>query len=77
MDPYKYNFDEQDIIGALQLAFKGTITNTQHYVVGKKIDLYFPEYKLAIEIDECDHVDRDYEHEQYRQLMIEKNLAAH
>ena len=40
--------------------------DTQYYVLGKKLDLYFPKYKLAIEIDEYAHVDRDYKYEQCR-----------
>ena len=66
LDPYKCYFDEQHIICALQLAFEGSIMDTQYYVLGKKLDLYFPKYKLAIEIDEYAHVDRNYTYEQCR-----------
>ena len=30
----------------------------QHYVLGYKIDLYFPKHKLAIEFDQKGHKDR-------------------
>ena len=30
----------------------------QHLVLGYRIDLYFPEHKLAIEVDEKDNKDR-------------------
>ena len=50
----------------LQVAFEGSIMDTQYYVLGKKLDLYFPKYKLAIEIDEYAHVDRNYTYEQCR-----------
>ena len=45
----------------MQVAFKGIIKNTQYHVLDKTPDLYFPKYKLALEIDEYDHVDRYYE----------------
>ena len=31
----------------------------KHSVLGYKIDLYFPEHKLAIEVDERGHTDND------------------
>lgn len=41
-------------------------------VVGKyRIDMYFPDYKLAIECDEHNHKDRDPAYEQTRQKYIE------
>ena len=48
LDPYKCNSDEQDIICAFQVTFEGSIMNTQYCILGKKPDLYFPEYRLAI-----------------------------
>ena len=30
----------------------------QHYVLGKRIELYFPKHKLAIEVNEEGHKDR-------------------
>ena len=47
LDPNKYNFDEQDIISALQLAFEGEIMNTQNCIQNKRPDLFFLEHKLA------------------------------
>ena len=40
--------DEQDIIGALQVAFEGETILTQHCIANKIIDAYFSEYKLGI-----------------------------
>ena len=31
----------------------------QHYVLGYRTDLYFPKHKLAIQIDEKGHKDRN------------------
>ena len=33
--------------------FKGEDMQTQHTVTGYRIDLYFQEYKLAIEVKTC------------------------
>ena len=74
LDLKKYSFDEQDIKSALQVAFEGEIMHTQYRVQNKKLDFYLPEHKLRLEIDEYCHVDRDFEHEQSRQLMIKKKL---
>ena len=47
---------------------------TQYYVLGYKIDLYFPDYKIAIEDDEFNHIDRDPEYEAKRRIEIEEEL---
>ena len=47
---------------------------TQYYVLGCKIDLYFPDYKIAIEDDEFNHIDRDSEYEAKRRIEIEEEL---
>ena len=39
-----------------------------------RIDLYFPEHKLAIECDEHDHKDRQIDYEIWRQKFIEDQL---
>ena len=39
-----------------------------------RIDLYFPEHKLAIECDEHDHKDRDINYERRQQEFIEDQL---
>ena len=36
---------------------------THYKVLGYEIDLYFHDYKLAVEIDEKDHQDKDISHE--------------
>ena len=76
LDRNEYSFDEQDIINALQVAFEGEIVHTQYCVENKRLDFYFFEGKLGIEIDEYGHVDRNSEYEQSRKLMIGKNLGC-
>ena len=41
-------------------------------VLGDRLDLYFHDYKLAIEVHELDHNDRNVSHEIQRQKEIEK-----
>ena len=41
-----------------------------------RIDLYFHEYKLAIEVDELGHNDRNIDYEIQRQRAIEKELGC-
>ena len=47
---------------------------SEYNVLGYRIDFYFHEYKLAIEIDELVHKDRDVNHEIERQKAIKKEL---
>ena len=44
----------------------------QYSVLGNKIDLYFHEYKLAIEVDEVGHNDRNIDYKIQRQKAIGK-----
>ena len=49
---------------------------TQHIVLGYRIDLYFHDYKLPIEIDENGHNDRNIVHGIKRQKVIEQKLGC-
>ena len=55
--------DEQDIISTLQTAFEGETFFTQYCIENKRIDAYFSKYKLAIEVDEYNHEDRNSNYE--------------
>ena len=46
----------------------------QYSVLGYRIDLYFHEYKLAIEVDQLGHADRNIDNEIERQKTLEKEL---
>ena len=50
--------------------------HTQYCVQSKRLDLHFSEHKLGVEIDEYGHVDRNFEDENSRQLMIEVKLGC-
>ena len=47
---------------------------TQYSVLSYRIDLYFHKYKLAIEVDELGHADRNINNEIERQRALEKEL---
>ena len=47
---------------------------TQCSVLGYRIDLYFHEYKLAIEVDELGHAGRNVNNEIERQRALEREL---
>ena len=47
---------------------------TQYSVLGYRLDLYFPKYKLAIEVDELGHINGNINNEIERQKALEKEL---
>ena len=56
-------------------SFEGENMQTQYHVLGHKIDSYFHDYTLAIEIDENEHSDRNVGCEVKRQKTIEQELG--
>ena len=60
-------FKEYDIMKVIEKTtpellrdpFKGQNKKTHYKVLGYEINFYFHDYKLAVEIDEKDHQDRD------------------
>ena len=49
---------------------------TQYSVLSYRIDLYFHKYKLAIEVDELGHSDRNINDEIERQRALERELSC-
>ena len=43
------------MISALQVALEGEIILTQYCIENERLDAYFSEYKLGIEVDEYNH----------------------
>ena len=66
---------EQSVIESIRDTFKGEDIRIQYTVLGYRIDLYFYEHKLAIEIGELSHNDRntDYETKTEREIKNELN----
>ena len=73
LDPTLDICDRQDIISALQVAFEGEIILTQYCIENKRLDAYFSNHKLGIEVDEYNHEGRNSNYEKSRQLMIESH----
>ena len=59
----KYVHKEAGTIYTIQNVFEGISMKQQFSTGSYRIDLYFPEHKLAIECDKHDHKDRDINYE--------------
>ena len=57
------NTKQQTVIGSIKDEFDGENMQSEHFVSGYRIDLYFHDYRFAMEIDELCHCDRDIEYE--------------
>ena len=68
------NTKEQTIISSIKDTFEGENIETQHSLIGYRIDLYFHNNKLAIEVDKLGHADRNMNNEIERQKALEKEL---
>ena len=68
------NTKEQKILNSIKDTFEGENMQTQYRVLGYRTDLYFHEYKLAIEVDELGHTNRNINNEIERQKALEKEL---
>ena len=68
------NTREQSVISAIKDAFEGENMHTQYSVLSYRIDLHFHKYKLAIEVDELGHTDRNANNEIERQRPLEREL---
>ena len=68
------NTKEQTVINSIKDAFEGENMQTQYTVLNYRIDLYFHKYKLAIEVDELGHNDRNINDDIQRQQALEREL---
>ena len=68
------NTKEQTIINSKKDTFERENMQTHYSVLGYRIDLYFHEYKLAIEVDELGHTNRNINNETETQKALEKEL---
>ena len=68
------NTKEQTVLRSIKDAFEGEDMQTQYTVIGYRIDLYFHKHKLAIEVDELGHADRNLDNEIERQKALEREL---
>ena len=68
------NTKEQTVLESIKEAFQGEDMQTQYSALGYRIDLYFHKYKLAIEVDELGHANRNLSDEINRQKALEREL---
>ena len=68
------NTKEQTVLESIKNAFEGEDMQTQYSVLGYRTDLYFHKYRLAIEVDELGHTDRNRSNEIERQKALEEEL---
>ena len=69
------NCKELTVLESIKDAFEEENRQTQYSVLGYKIDHYFHEYKLKIEVDRLGHNDRNIDYKIERQKAIEKELG--
>ena len=65
---------EQSVLTKIREIFSTKEISFQHFVLGYRIDAYFLKYKLAVEVDEKEHNDRDLKSEIEKQKVLEKEL---
>ena len=66
---------EQLVLTKMKSSSEGENMQRQNSALDYRIDLYFHEYKLAIEIDENNHSNRNIDYEIKRQKAIEQELG--
>lgn len=71
---FKAVYHEPKTIKQLKAAFQGILMQEQFAVGMYRIDLYFPDHKLAVECDEHNHIDRDPQVEHIRETFITRQL---
>ena len=71
---HKYVRKEAGTIYTIQKVYEGISMKRQFSIRSYRIELYFPEHKLAIECNEHDRKGRDTKYEIRRQKFIEDQL---
>ena len=66
----------QSVLKSVMDAFEGENMQTQYNVLGYRTDLYFHDYRLAIEVDEKGHTERNANDEIQKQKALEKELGC-
>ena len=67
---------EQSVLKSIIETFEGENMETQYNVLTYRVDLYFHDYELAIEVDEKGQKDRNEDYERQRQKEIETKLSC-
>ena len=67
---------EQSALRSVKNALEGENMQIQYSVLTNRTDLYFHKYKLAVEVDELGHCDRNTNYEIGRQEAIKEKLGC-
>ena len=67
---------EQSVLNKLLETFSREEISLQHFVLGYKIDAYFVKYRLAVEIDENNHEQKDNKKELVKENAIKQKLGC-
>ena len=70
------NTKEQTVISAIKDTFEGEDMQIHYSVLGYRVDLYFHEQKLAVEVDELGHNGRNINDEIQRQQVLKRELGC-
>ena len=68
--------NKQSVLTKILNLFEGQNMQTKYYILSYRIDKYFNDYKLAIEIDESGHSDGNIDCEIKRKKAIEQKLGC-
>ena len=71
-----FNTKLQTVLEAIKDTFEGEDIKTKYYHPGCRICLYFHVHRLAVEVGEFGHCDRNIECEEGREKMLKKILAV-
>ena len=67
---------EAETLGYISKAFQGLDIKCQYKISKYKVDMYIPEYKIIVECDEYNHVDRNKEYEMSRENIIKEEIQG-
>ena len=70
-----YLNNEDSVENIIKTVFSKEIISIQHLVLSYEIDIYFPEHRIAVEIDELGHTNRDNNKEITRQKSNRKRTT--
>ena len=71
-----FNARQQTLTKTIKGVFEGEDIQAEYSVLNYIIDLYFRKYKLAIEVNEFGHSDRNINYEIEKQRTIKKELGC-
>ena len=67
---------EESVLNKIMKVFSRERILLQYSVLDNKIDAWFPEYKLALEVDELGHSDRNDDKEKTKENSIKQKLQC-